>query len=131
MTENYTYGRSPVAEKKALTLLRDIVQENSKFLKLERDRLTVNRPDGKRYFVELKSSKVYNESGKFVCLSVLSPGLPVIDQVIAKSLYLLTSEPWANLDHDLLYKVTLAGLDPNTEWPWVQSFSYASLGSRS
>ncbi len=28
----------------------------------------------------------------------------------------------------MLYKVTLAGLDPSTEWPWVQSFSYASLG---
>jgi hypothetical protein len=117
-----------VAEKKALTLLRDIVQENGKFLRLEGDRLAVTRPDGKRYYVELKSSKVYSESGKFVCLSVLSPGLPVIDQVIAKSLYLLTSEPWANLDHDLLYKVTLAGLDPSVEWPWVQSFSYASLG---
>jgi hypothetical protein len=128
VTENYTYGRSPVAERKALTLLRDIVQKNSRSLALDGDRLVVTRPDGKRYFVEVRSSKVYNESGKFICLSVLSPGLPVIDQVIAKSLYLLTSEPWANLDHDLLYKVTIAGLDPSTEWPWVKSFSYASLG---
>jgi GTPase SAR1 family protein len=35
----------------------------------------------------------------------------------------------AGLDNDLLFKVTIAGLDPNNEWPWVRSFSQTSLGN--
>lgn len=130
MIEDWTGFHNPVAEKKALTLLEGIVKENSKSLLLEGDRLSVTRANGSRYFVELKSSKVYNEAGKFVCIRVLSPTLPIIDQVIAKSLYLLFSpNPLAGLDNDLLFKVTIAGLDPNNEWSWVRSFSQTSLGN--
>lgn len=130
MTENYTNFYDSVADRKALTLLEGIVKESNKSLKFEGDKLTVNRSDGTRYVVDLKSSKVYNDSGKFVCIRVLSPSLPVVDQVIAKSLYLLASPKASfDLDHDLLYKVTFAGLDPNTEWPWIRSFTQTSLGN--
>jgi hypothetical protein len=70
-----------------------------------------------------------DDSGKFICLRVLSPRLPVIDQVIAKSLYLLTNpRPSIDIDHDMLFKVAFLGSDPEIEWPWIKSISLATLG---
>jgi hypothetical protein len=130
VSENFKNLLGSTTERKALTLLEGIVKENSESLKLEGNRLTIRRSDGIKYNVELSSSKVYSDSGRFICVRVLSPGLPIIDQVIAKAIYLLTSpRPSSDLDHDLLYKVTFAGLDPNHEWPWIRSFSQTSLGN--
>jgi hypothetical protein len=128
VTENCTNAHNPVAERKALVLLEGIVKENSNSLRFEGDKLVVSRSDGNRYSVDLKSSNVYNASGKFVCIRVLSPCLPVIDQVIAKSLHLLAS-PKQSIEqhHDLMYKVTFAGLDPANEWPWIKSFTQTGL----
>jgi GTPase SAR1 family protein len=121
---------NPVAERKAFALLEGIVKENSNFLRLEGDKLVVTRPDGDRYFIDLNTSKVYNASGRFICIRVLSPSLPVVDQVLAKSLHLLASPRHSiELHHDLMYKVTFAGLDPVNEWPWIRSFTQTSLGN--
>lgn len=128
MSVNWAIYHNPVAERKALTLLEGIVKENSKSLRLEGDKLTVSRSDGRTFFLELQSSKVYDASGKSICVRVGNQDLPIIDQVIAKSIYLLTSpRPSVDLDNDLLYKVTLAGLDPSNEWAWIRSFSQTSL----
>jgi hypothetical protein len=125
---NWAIYHNPVAERKALTLLEGIVKENGKSLKLEGDKLTVSRSDGRTFLIELQSSKVYDASGKSICVRVGNQDLPIIDQVIAKSIYLLTSpRPSVDLDNDLLYKVTLAGLDPSNEWAWIRSFSQTSL----
>lgn len=129
MTESLTCFRDPVAEEKAISLLKSIVCENSRSLKLYDDRLTVTTLNGTKYSVDLGTAKVYSESGKFVCVRVLSPNLPVIDQVIAKSLYLLSHlDPLLALDHDILFKLTFAGIEPRLEWPWIRSMSYSALG---
>lgn len=129
MNENLASFQNPIAERKALSLLRGIVGENRGSLKLHEDRLTVTTRDGTRYSIELRSGKVYSESGKFVCVRVLTPNLPVIDQVIAKSLYLLSHpDPLLDSDYDLLFKLTFAGIEPRVEWPWIRSMSYSTLG---
>jgi hypothetical protein len=128
VSENLTLAKNPLAERKALGLLKSIIEENRGSLQLEGRRLAVTRRDGGKYFIDLRSAKVYDEHGKFFCLRVFGSGLPLIDQVIAKSLYLLTSQRrriWA--DHDLLFKVTFIGSDPNIEWPWINSMSLSSL----
>lgn len=128
MTENLTRAKNPLAERKALDLFKSIIEENRESLKLEDTRLAVTRKDGEKYFVDLGSAKVYDEHGKFICLRVFGSGLPLLDQVIAKSLYLLTSHRrriWT--DHDLLFKVTFIGSEPSIEWPWINSMSLSSL----
>ena len=121
--------RDPIAEDKALALLKGIVHENSRSLKLFDDRLTVTTLNGTKYSVELGTAMVYSESGKFICVRVLSHNLSVIDQVIAKSLFLLSHpDPLSALDHDVIFKLTFAGIEPRLEWPWIRSVSYSALG---
>lgn len=128
MSENLIHAQDLTAERKALGLLKSIVQESGGSFRLEGERLTVTRKDGVRYFVDLRSAKVYNEHGKFLCLRVFGYGLPIVDQVIAKSLYLLTSpRQQIGMDHDLLFKVTFIGSEPNVEWPWISSMSLSTL----
>lgn len=131
MTEHRSCFRDHIAEEKAFALLRGIVCENSKSLKLHGDRVDVTTLNGERYYIELGTAKVYNESGKFVCVRVLAPDFPIIDQVIAKSLYLLSHrDPLLALGHDLLFKLTFAGVEPRLEWPWLKSISYSTLGDK-
>nr|MDO8099403.1 hypothetical protein [Candidatus Njordarchaeota archaeon] len=128
MSENPTYAYNLIAERKALGLLKSIVEESGGSLRLEGQRLIVARKDEARYFVDLRSAKVYNEHGKFICLRVFGHGLPIVDQVIAKSLYLLTSpRQQIGTDHDLLFKVTFIGSGPSVEWPWISSMSLSTL----
>jgi hypothetical protein len=129
VTQNLTALQYPIPEGKALALLKDIVRENSKSLKLYDDRLSVTTLTGTKYSVELGTAKVFSNAGKFVCIRVLAPDLPIIDQVIAKSLYLISHpDPLLSLDHDIVFKLTFAGIEPNIEWPWIKSMSYSTLG---
>jgi hypothetical protein len=129
LAENPTYFGSPSAEERALALLKAIVEENCRLLKLEDDRLSVSTQEGRKYSIDLGTAKVYDGSGKFICMRVQDPNLPVIDQVIAKSLYLLSyPDPLSTLDHNLVFKLTLAGVEPSIEWPWIRSMSYSTLG---
>lgn len=116
-------------EKRALALLKRILEENRQSFRLEDGALNVTAQNGVKYSIDTKSARVYDDSGKFICLRVLSPRLPVIDQVIAKSLYLLTNpRPSIGIDHDMLFKVAFLGSDPEIEWPWIKSISLATLG---
>ena len=129
MAENLIRGQNAEVENRALALLKSILEENSKSIRLEDGVLNITAQNGARYFVDIKSTKVYDDSGKFICLRVLSPRLPVMDQVIAKSLYLLTNpRPSAGTDHDMLFKVVFVGSEPKIEWPWIKSISLATLG---
>lgn len=129
MVENPTHVCGVQAEAKALALLKGIVEENSRAFKMDGNQLTVTTQKGKRYFIEIRTAKVYNESGKFVCVSVLAPNLPIADQVIAKSLHLLCHpDSLSNLDQDLLFKLAFAGVEPRVELPWIKSISYSTLG---
>lgn len=129
MSQNPIRPQDPLAERKALGLLRSIVGESRGSFQLEGDRLKVTREDGARYFVDLRSAKVWDEHGKFVCLRVVGSGLPLSDEVIAKSLYLLTSPvQQIGIEHDSLFKVTFIGLEPKVDWSWINSMSLSSLG---
>jgi hypothetical protein len=128
VTENPTRVHDSSANKRAQGLLESIVEESNGSFRLEGEKLAITRNDGEKYFVDLRSAKTYTEHGKFICLRVFGQGLPIIDQVIAKSLYLLTSPSQEiGSEHDLLFKVTFIGSQPNIEWPWVSSMSLSTL----